>query len=183
MSIRPYTISVPDEKLKDLKARLALAAFPSQLEGVDEWEFGTPTADIKRLTKYWRDGFDWRKAEAKLNKLPNFKTTIDVDGFGDIDLHFVHQTSPVKGAIPLLFSHGWPGSFIEVTKLLPLLTNGGPDTPTFHVVAPSLPNFGFSGGVNKQGFGVLQYGETLHKLMLKLGYDQYGKLTPSPTVN
>lgn len=84
----------------------------------------------------------------------------------------MHQVSPVKGAIPLLFSHGWPGSFIEVKKLLPLL-EGGDGRPAFHIVAPSLPNFGFSSGVNTKGFGLKQYAETFHKLMLKLGYNEY----------
>lgn len=176
MSVEPYTIAVPNVALNDLSQRLSLARFPSQLDGPDHWDFGTSVSDVKRLAAYWKDGFDWRKAEAKLNELPNFRTSVDVEDFGLVDLHFVHQVSPVKGAIPLLFSHGWPGSFIEVQKLLPLLKGEATsDSPAFHVVAPSLPNFGFSAGIDKKGFTLTKYAEAFHKLMLKLGYNQYGK--------
>jgi hypothetical protein len=172
MAAQPFKINIPDSKLKDLSQRLALTTLPSQLETDEPWDIGTPVAEVQRLAKYWRAGFDWRKAEAKINNLPNFMTTIEVDGFGSLDIHYVHQVSSNHNAIPLLFSHGWPGSFLEVTKLLPLLNNE--NGPAFHVVAPSLPNFGFSSGVTKRGFGVDQYGEVCHKLMLKLGYDEYG---------
>lgn len=94
--------------------------------------------DVKRFTEYWRTKFDWRAHEKKINELPNFETTVNVDKHGPVDLHFVHQKSDVSGAIPLLFIHGWPGSFLEVTKILPLL-KGGNGKPAFHVVAPSLP--------------------------------------------
>ncbi|KAI9710760.1 MAG: hypothetical protein M1820_002593 [Bogoriella megaspora] len=168
----PYKISVPQEALDELKQRLSFTKFPSQLRGDRPWDFGAPVADVKRLTNYWKDGFDWRKAEAKLNELPQYKVKIAVDDIGELDLHFVHQPSPVKNAIPLLFSHGWPGSFVEITKLLPLL-KGSDGVPAFHVVAPSLPNFGFSDGIEQRGFTLTKYAETLHKLMLKLGYDKY----------
>jgi pimeloyl-ACP methyl ester carboxylesterase len=100
------------------------------------------------LVESWKTKFDWRAKEKELNALPNFMTEITVDGFDPIDIHFVHQKSDIEGAIPLLFTHGWPGSFLEVTKMLPLL-KGGNGKPAFHVVAPSLPNYAFSGGVNK----------------------------------
>lgn len=167
MSSREYTVSVSEDSIKDLKARLALAKFPSQLEGPDLWQFGTPVGDVQRLTKYWKDGFEWRKAEAKINLLPNFMTSILIEGFGDLDVHFVHQRSSNLNAIPLLFCHGWPGSFLEVSKLLPLLKDN------FHVVAPSLPNFGFSSGITKAGFTLSHYAQTLNKLMLKLNYITY----------
>lgn len=167
MSVKPYTINVPEASIEELHQRLALSKFPSQFDGSDLWEFGTPVNEVRRLAKYWRDGFDWRKAEKEINRLPNFMTAISVDGFGELDIHFVHQPSSDTTAIPLLFCHGWPGSFLEVTKLLPLLKDD------FHVVAPSVPNFGFSSGVTKAGFTFSQYAETLNKLMLKLGYDQY----------
>lgn len=109
-----------------------------------------PRKDIKDLTKYWLEKFDWRAVEKKLNELPHFITPITVEGFNPLDIHFIHQKSDVKDAIPLLFVHGWPGSFIEVTKLLPLL-KGGDGKQAFHVVAPSLPNYGFSGRVAKVG--------------------------------
>ncbi|KAJ6179688.1 hypothetical protein N7519_010149 [Penicillium mononematosum] len=171
---KPYNISVPDESLQDLQQRLALSKFATQLESSeqDPWDFGTPVKEVQRLIDYWKDGFDWRKAESKLNELPQYKMQIEVDGFGSLDIHYVHHINTHKNAVPLLFSHGWPGSFIEVTKLLPML-KGDNDSPAFHVVAPSLPNFGFSSGVTRRGFGLAQYAEALHKLMIKLGYDQY----------
>ncbi|QQK44517.1 Alpha/beta hydrolase fold-1 [Penicillium digitatum] len=171
---RLYKISVPDENLQDLQQRLALCKFPTQLESSEQdlWDFGTPVKEVQRLVEYWKNGFDWRKAEAKLNELPQYQMQIEVEGFGTLSIHYVHQINANKNAIPLLFSHGWPGSFIEVTKLLPML-KGDADSPAFHVVAPSLPNFGFSSGVTRRGFGLAQYAEVLHKLMTKLGYDQY----------
>ncbi|KAJ5634838.1 hypothetical protein N7528_002680 [Penicillium herquei] len=176
MSTTPatYAISVSDTALHELNQRLSWAKFPTQFKSADQtpWEFGVPATDLERLVTYWKNQFDWKKAEKQLNELPHYRTEIEVDGFGILDIHFIHQVSPVKNAIPLLFSHGWPGSFIEVKKLLPLL-QGADDQPSFHVVAPSLPNFGFSSGVTERGFGWAQYAETFHKLMLKLGYYQY----------
>ncbi|TKA81445.1 hypothetical protein B0A49_00288 [Cryomyces minteri] len=171
MSLEPYKISVPDSALEQLKKQLEVVTFPDELNEA-RWDLGAPLADVKRLTAYWKDGFDWRKAEAKLNELPHFRTKIAAKGFDELKIHFVHQMSDAKGAIPLLFVHGWPGSFIEVTKMLPMLKGGG-NSPAFHVVAPSLPNFGFSEGPNKRGFGLAQYAETCHELMLKLGYEKY----------
>lgn len=147
--ISTYKIAVPQEKLDRLKQKLALADFPDELDGAN-WDYGAPLADIKRLTARWHNGYDWRKAEAELNEtLPQFTTDIAVDGFEALKIHFVHQKSEVKGAIPLLFTHGWPGSFEEVRKLVPDLIKGDANTPAFHVVAPSLPNFGFSQGTKK----------------------------------
>ncbi|KAF2761606.1 alpha/beta-hydrolase [Pseudovirgaria hyperparasitica] len=172
MAPTPYTISVPDEAIDDLKQRLALTKFPDELDADDQWAYGSPLADIKRLAAYWKDGFDWRKAESKLNELPNFRTTVNIDGFGDIGIHFIHAVNPSSNAIPLLFCHGWPGSFLEVTKLLPLL-HGTPTTPAFTIIAPSLPNYGFSDRTTTPGFALAQYAETCHKLMLQLGYPHY----------
>ncbi|OAG44620.1 hypothetical protein AYO21_01110 [Fonsecaea monophora] len=176
--ITPYKINIPDEKIQRLKQQLALADFPDELPDVKPWSRGTPLADLKRLAAYWQDGFDWRKQEAKLNELPQFMTQIDVDGFGTYDIHFVHQQSPVRNAIPLLFCHGWPGSFAEVTKILPLLINGGGDAPSFHVVVPSMVDYGFSSAAKKANFQFEQHAEVAHKLMLKLGYKEYGKPIP-----
>ncbi|KAI4111939.1 MAG: hypothetical protein LQ345_006665 [Seirophora villosa] len=169
-AIEPFTLSIPDSQLERLSQKLAATDFPDELDQA-EFDYGVPLAHVKRLTKYWQEKYDWRTAEAKINELPNLKTSIDVDGFGNLDIHFVHQTSPIDGAIPLLFVHGWPGSFLEVQKILPLLTSS--TTPSFHVVAPSLPNFGFSSGVTKRGFSLPHYAETCHKLMLRLGYTHY----------
>jgi pimeloyl-ACP methyl ester carboxylesterase len=148
-SIAPFKIAVPDDKIKRLKQKLALSDFPSELSDAEPWSQGTPLSDIKRLALYWEKEFDWRKVEAKLNEFPHYLTKIEVDSFGTYDVHFIHQPSAVKNAIPLLFVHGWPGSFIEVTKILPELVKGGKDFPAFHVVAPSLIDFGFSSASNK----------------------------------
>ncbi|KAF3483082.1 epoxide hydrolase [Arthroderma uncinatum] len=172
-AIKPFQISVPDSQLETLRKKLELANFPDELDEAN-WDLGTPLADIKRLAGYWRDKFDWRETERRLNEqIPQFTTNVDVAGFDPLNIHFVHQKSKVSGAIPLLFIHGWPGSFLEVTKLLPLLTKGSESQPAFHVVAPSLPNFGFSEGVKKRGFGIAQYAESLHAVMTALGYEQY----------
>ena len=168
----PYTIAVPDQRLEQLRERLSIASFPDELDEAG-WQYGAPLADVKRLTSYWQNNFNWREQEAKLNELPNFHTNVAVDGVGELDIHFLHQKSEVKNAIPLLFVHGWPGSFIEVTKILPLLTKRDGASPSFHIVAPSLPNFGFSQGVKQKGFGLAQYAQTFHRLMTGLGYSQY----------
>ena len=112
-SFEPYTISVSEEQRQHLTKKLETTNFPDELDQAD-WDYGVPLADVKRLAIYWREKFDWPKQEAKLNELPNFKTTIQVDGFEPLDIHFVYQKSDVEGAIPLLFSHG-------CTLLLPVL--------------------------------------------------------------
>lgn len=173
--VKPFNISVPDAALEKLKQKLSEATFPQDVEFSDSWDYGVPLKDIKRLAAYWQNGYDWRKAEAKLNAdLPQFITSVSVEGYGDIDVHFVHKQAIRPDSIPLLFCHGWPGSFLEVEKILPLLTKPSrPGQPSFHVVAPSLPNFGFSGKVTKAGFSPEHYAEVCHKLMLQLGYDKY----------
>ncbi|KAI9838492.1 MAG: hypothetical protein M1837_002450 [Sclerophora amabilis] len=179
--ISPFQISIPDAQIDRLKQKLALTTWPDELEDAG-WDYGAPLQDVQRLAAYWKDGFDWKRQEEKLNnELAHFRTAVEVDSFGPLDIHFVHQQSEElqSTAIPLLFIHGWPGSFLECSKLLPLLMThreGSSDSsapPAFHVVAPSLPNFGFSQGVKKRGFGLGQYAEVCHKLMLKLGYDEY----------
>ncbi|KEF60837.1 microsomal epoxide hydrolase [Exophiala aquamarina CBS 119918] len=172
-SIQSYTISVPEEKIERLKAKLALFDLPDELPDAEPWARGPPLSEIKRLANYWANGYNWRKAEAQLNEFPNFITRVQVEGFDTYDVHFIHQKSTVKNAIPLLFSHGWPGSFIEATKILPLLVDGGKDYPAFDVVAPSLVDFGFSSSSLMSGFTVEQHAEVCHKLMLRLGYEQY----------
>jgi hypothetical protein len=148
-SITPFQISVPEAKLLRLKQKLALVDFPDELEDVESWSRGVPLSHIKRLTRYWENGFDWPAVEAKLNKLPQFTAKVDIEGFGTYHVHFIYQRSEVMNAIPLLFLHGWPGSFIEVTKILPELVKGGDEFPAFHIVAPSLIDFGFSSASRK----------------------------------
>lgn len=104
-SIESYTLAVPDHKLQKLQAKLDLADFPDELDAAG-WDYGAPLADVKRLTAYWKDGFDWREQEEEINKLPNFQTKISVDGFDPLNVHFVHQKSQTSTAIALLFSHG-----------------------------------------------------------------------------
>ncbi|KAL1702388.1 Alpha/Beta hydrolase protein [Schizophyllum commune] len=170
----PYIVNVSDEQISLLKAKLELAVLPDGLDDAG-WDYGTPLGDVSRLVDYWKNGFDWKKQERAINDaLPQFTRDIEVEGHGKLSIHYVHKQSEVKGAVPLLFVHGWPGSFLEATKILPLLTQSDPSAPSFHVVAYSLPGFGFSEGAKKKGFGVAQMAEVGHKLMLALGYDQYG---------
>ena len=172
-AIKPFKIAVPDSQISDLKQRLALSRFPDELDSAG-WSMGAPLADVKRLAQVWEHQFNWRAAEKKLNELPQFTTPITVPGFAPLDIHFVHARSTRENAIPLLFVHGWPGSFYEVIKVLPLLTQTtDPNLPSFHVVAPSLPNFGFSEGVSKKGFGLKQYAQAMHAIMEVLGYKEY----------
>ncbi|KAK0196284.1 Alpha/Beta hydrolase protein [Armillaria mellea] len=155
----PFKISILDEKLKLLQQKLALVTFPDELEDSGT-KYGAPLKDIQRLVARWKDGFDWRAQEAALNaELPQFTRDID--------------KSQVEGAVPLLFVHGWPGSFIEVRKILPLLTASSSEHPSFHVVALSLPGYGFSEASKKQSFRLAQYAEVANKLMLALGYNEY----------
>ncbi|KAI0633455.1 alpha/beta-hydrolase [Trametes polyzona] len=170
---KPFKVAVPEEELELLRKRLDLARFPDELDEAG-WEYGAPLADVKRLAGYWRNGFDWRKAEAAINALPQFTRDVEVEGFGSLNVHYVHKKSEVtENAIPLLFIHGWPGHFLEVRKMLPLLTAGPPEQPSFHVVALSLPGFGFSEAPKKKGFGPKQYAEVANRLMIGVGYDEY----------
>jgi pimeloyl-ACP methyl ester carboxylesterase len=178
--ITPFRISIPQSRLDRLKQQLSLYDLPHaeipESSSSPAWSRGPPLTSISQLATYWRDTYDWRAHEKRLNdSMPQFMTEILLDDFGIFDIHFVHQTASVENAIPLLFVHGWPGSFLEVTKILPLLVqgDGSKDGVRFHVVAPSLVNFGFSGPSLKAGFDVRKHGEICHKLMLKLGYEQY----------
>ncbi|KAI1259017.1 microsomal epoxide hydrolase [Xylariaceae sp. FL1019] len=174
--IWPFKIDIPLSDIADLKSRLARTRYPDENED-NVNKKGSPPASVKRIVEYWSSTFDWRKAEAKLNSFPHFETDIAVDGFEPVSVHFIHAKSskpkPSSGSIPIpvLFVHGWPGSFYEGTRLIKPLTENA--EMAFDVVVPSLPNFGFSGGVSQSGFSVDQHAELLHKLMLRLGYDKY----------
>ncbi|KAG7089120.1 hypothetical protein E1B28_010828 [Marasmius oreades] len=168
-----FKISVAEEAISLLKQKLELTRLPDELDE-SGWDYGVPLSDIRRLVARWKDGYDWRKYEKELNdELPQFTRDIEVDGFGALNVHYIHKESQAKGAIPLLFIHGWPGSFIEIRKVLPLLTAIEDGQPSFHVVALGLPGYGFSEGVKKKGFDLAKYAEVGHKLMLALGYDEY----------
>lgn len=164
-----FQISITDNELDLLRRKLELTRLPSDLAG-EEWaeQNGVTLRLVDDTMSYWRDHYSWRSEEARLNNMPQYMTSIGTDHFGETDLHFVHSLSSSHKAIPLLFLHGWPGSFQEVSKALPKLNAAG-----FHVVAPSLPGFGFSSCPNKGGFKVRQIAEVMHKLMSKLGYRNY----------
>ena len=177
---QPFQIAIAEEELSLLKRKLDDTRWPDEVNDAD-WAYGAPLADLRRLTERWRNGYDWRVHERELNALSMFTRPIDVEGFGELRVHYVHQRSSVQGAIPLLFVHGCkshfhpsfllqylivryvcsagPGSFLEVTKVLPLLTAASPDHPSFHVVAPSLPGYAWSEGVRKKGFNSKHYAE------------------------
>ncbi|KAI1816956.1 microsomal epoxide hydrolase [Poronia punctata] len=171
--IKPFTISIPEDSLTDLRSRLSNARYPSELEDAGN-EMGAPLQAIQRIATHWATKYDWRKAEAELNSLPHFTTTLQAGGFEPLEIHFIHARSPREDAIPLMFVHGWPGSFLEARKLLKPLTEPDDDKlPAFHVVVPSLVGYGFSQGAKKKGFGADQNAEVFHRLMLRLGYEEY----------
>ena len=156
---KPFSLYVPAEDLDLLAQKLTITRLPDEPTGYT-LEQGVPLSTLTRLLTHWRTAFlpSWRAHEAALNELPMFTLPVATTDFGTLDVHFVHARSDVAGAIPLLFLHGWPGSFLEVQKLLPLLTGAGRDEgegegegegPAFHVVAPSLPNYGFSEGLKE----------------------------------
>ncbi|EAU86115.1 epoxide hydrolase [Coprinopsis cinerea okayama7 len=156
---QPFKIAVSDSEIDLLRKKLELTRFPDELEEAGR-AYGAPLADVRRFVEYWRNGYDWRIHEAKLNdELPQFTRDIEIQGHGVLNIHYIHQKSQAVDAIPLVFIHGWPGSFIE--------------HPSFHVVALSLPGYGFSEAPKKKGFEVAQMAETTHKLMLALGYSEY----------
>ncbi|THH27461.1 hypothetical protein EUX98_g6740 [Antrodiella citrinella] len=169
---KPFKVSVFADDLELLRRKLDLTRLPDELDEAG-WDYGSPLADIRRLLARWRDGFDWKVAEDRINLLPQFTRDIEVDGFGTLNIHYVHQKSAADDAIPLIFIHGWPGHFLEVTKILPLLTSSSGKYPSFHVVALSLPGYGFSEGPKKKRFAISKYAEVSHKLMIALGYEQY----------
>jgi pimeloyl-ACP methyl ester carboxylesterase len=146
MSTLPFQIHVSDDKLDRLRKKLELSDYPEHVPVNLEksWSLGPPVAEIRRLARYWQTGYDWRKAEARLNELQQYITQVEVDDFEIYNIHHIHRQSSRTNAIPLLFLHGWPGSFLEVTKMLDKLVEGDDDSCTFHVVAPSLIDFGFS---------------------------------------
>jgi pimeloyl-ACP methyl ester carboxylesterase len=153
-SIRPFHISVPDEQLVDLRRRIAATRWPDK-ETVADQSQGVPLATIQQLAHYWQTDYDWRKVEARLNALPQFITEIH-----GLDIHFVHVRSKHENALPLIVTHGWPGSIIEQLKIIGPLTNptahGASASDAFHLVIPSLPGYGFSAGPTTTGWGAEQ---------------------------
>ncbi len=165
--IKPFTLAVPEAALEDLCARLANTRWPER-ETVSDWTQGTPLGELQALCAYWQDGYDWRRCEARLNALGQFTTEID-----GLDIHFLHVRSPHPNAVPLVMSHGWPGSVIEFMGVIEALANPADGGLAFHVVAPSLPGFGFSGKPATTGWGVEKIGRAWGELMARLGYTRW----------
>lgn len=170
-AIRPFQVNVPEEALTDLKRRILATRWPDK-ETVDDRTQGVQLAKLKPLVEYWGTGYDWRKVEAKLNALPQFITEID-----GLDIQFAHIRSPHKDAMPMLMTHGWPGSIIELLKVIEPLTNptahGGKAEDAFHLVLPTMPGYGFSGNPTKTGWSPARMATAFHELMLRLDYSQY----------
>lgn len=160
--IRPYRIAVPHDVLTDLRERLARTRWPER-ECVDDWSQGIPLDYTRELAAYWADEYDWRAREAALNRFDQFVTEID-----GLDIHFIHQRSSNPDALPLIITHGWPGSVVEFHKVIEPLSED------FHVVCPSLPGYGFSGKPTRTGWSVEKIAEAWATLMSRLGYDRYG---------
>jgi pimeloyl-ACP methyl ester carboxylesterase len=170
--IEPFTIAIPDADLEDLHERLQRTRWPQSLPGVG-WERGVPVDYLRQLAAYWRDGFDWREQERRLNAIPQFTTTITGQ-----QVHFLHVRSPEPDALPLILTHGWPSSPVEFLQVIGPLTDpaahGGNSADAFHVVIPSLPGYGFSTPVNEPGWGNLfRVAQAWAELMDRLGYQRY----------
>src|SRR5918996_1363294 len=170
--IRPFKIDISDAELDDLRARLARTRWP-QAPGFGGWSRGVPRDYLQSLAAYWAEGFDWRVQERSLNELPQFVTEIDGQ-----QIHFVHVRSPEPDARPLILTHGWPSSPVEFMRVLGPLADprahGGDPADAFHVVAPSLPGYGFSTPVSEPGWGNLfRVAQAWAELMERLGYERY----------
>jgi pimeloyl-ACP methyl ester carboxylesterase len=170
-SIRPFRINIPDADVMDLRRRVLATRWPLR-ETVPDQSQGVQLAKMQALVAYWGTGYNWRKAEARLNALPNFVTAID-----GLDIHFIHVRSRHAEAMPLLITHGWPGSVLELLKVIDPLTNptayGGRAQDAFHLVLPSMPGYGFSERPTATGWGPDRIGLAWNELMLRLGYNRY----------
>jgi epoxide hydrolase len=170
--IRPFRIDIPQADLDELKQRLANTRWPDELPDVG-WSRGVPLNYLKGLADYWRTAYDWRVSEVRLNQFPQFTTTIDGQ-----NVHFLHVRSLVPNALPLIMTHGWPGSIVEFQEIIEPLTNpaahGGDPADAFNVIAPSLPGFGFSGPTDEAGWDTNRVARAWAELMRRLGYERYG---------
>jgi len=170
--ITAFQINIPQDRLDDLRHRLAHTRWPGELPG-SGWEAGVPLGYLKDLADYWSTDYDWRAQEARLNEFPQFTTVIDGQ-----TVHFLHVRSPEPEALPLIITHGWPGSIVEFMKIIGPLTDparhGGDPADAFHVVAPSLPGFGFSSPLAAPGWDTNRVARAWAELMTRLGYHRYG---------
>ncbi|GAA1550427.1 epoxide hydrolase family protein [Kribbella lupini] len=172
MTITPFRIDVPQTTLDDLQRRLTDARLPAPLPG-DDWDTGVPVSWLSELVDYWRTEYDWRKVEQQLNEFPQYTTEIDGQ-----QIHFLHVRSAEADALPLVLTHGWPGSFVEFVDLIGPLTDpvahGGKGEDAFHVVVPSLPGFGYSTPISSNGWTIERTARAWAELMSRLGYQRYG---------
>ena len=172
MAVEPFKIAISDQVLDDLKQRLANTRWPDEV--LDSgWDYGSNLAYIKELVEYWRTSFDWRAQEVQLNKFNQFKSVVD-----ELNIHFIHERGTGPSPMPLVITHGWPSTFFEMSKIVPLLadprSNGGDPADSFDVVAPSLPGFGFSDRPAERGMQVLKVADMWAKLMTEnLGYSRF----------
>ena len=171
VNARPFTVDIPQKAIDDLHTRIDLVRWPER-ETVDGWQQGVPLAEAKRVVDYWRNSYDWRRCEDQLNSYDNFLAEID-----GLDIHFMHVRSAHEDALPLMLTHGWPGSIVEFLKVIDPLTNptahGGSASDAFHLVIPSLPGYGFSGKPTRHGWTVQRTADAWDVLMKGLGYDRY----------
>ncbi len=171
-AITPFTVSISDDAITDLRTRLRRTRWPEQLPG-PAWQRGVPVDYLRRVADYWADGFDWRAQEKHINGYPQFTTEVDGQR-----IHFLHVRSAVEGATPLLLLHGWPGSFVEFLDVIDSFVDpvGHCGTPAdaFHIVVASLPGFGFSSPLAGEGWGSRRMATALAELMARLGYVRYG---------
>src|SRR5438067_434142 len=169
--VRPFHLEIPDEKLDDLRRRIEATRWPSR-ELVDDRSQGVQLATLQALARYWTTEYDWRRCEARLNALPQFMTEID-----GVDIHFIHVRSPHENAVPLIMTHGWPGSVIEMLEAVGPLTDppahGGQAEDAFDLVLPSLPGYGFSAEPTELGWGPGRTAQAWAELLRRLGYGRY----------
>jgi pimeloyl-ACP methyl ester carboxylesterase len=172
MPIQNFTIDIPESVLADLKRRLDATRWPDEVENAG-WEYGSNLAYMRSLAEYWRNSYDWRQHEAALNRLPQYRVSLD-----GLQIHFVHIRGKGPAPLPLLITHGWPGSFVEMVKIIPLLTDpaahGGSAQDAFDVVIPSLPGYGFSDRPREAGMDQNRVAALWARLMEELGYQRFG---------
>ncbi len=173
MQIEPFTIAVPDPVLEDLRDRLSRTRWPDEVAGAG-WDYGSNLAYMQELVRYWRDRFDWKAIETRLNAFHHFRAT--VDGFG---IHYIHERGKGRDPFPVMLLHGWPGSFLQMEKIIPMLTDparyGGGPSDAFDVVVPSLPGYGFSDRPTEKGMSISRIAGIFSRLVRDgLGWQRFG---------
>ncbi|QYN37215.1 epoxide hydrolase 1 [Pseudonocardia sp. DSM 110487] len=171
--MREFRIEVPESELDDLRERLARTRWPDTATAAG-WTQGVPLDYARELCDHWARRYDWRRCEAEINALPQFRTGLDGGGDDTVEVHLLHVRSRHRGAMPLLLTHGWPGSIVEFLGIVSALTDPPDAADAFHLVIPSLPGFGFSGKPTVPGWGVERIATAWAQLMDRLGYDRYG---------